>query len=78
MSKYLFYQPVLFTIQGLTPDSGVLPSGQPGEKEANEVYLCAKEIDAILRSLVEDRIASDLMPEDESWGDFVIINFMAR
>ena len=36
--------------------SGVLPSGQPGEKEASRVYLCTKEIDAILRSMVEDRI----------------------
>ncbi len=56
MSKYLFYHPVLFTIQGLTPVSGPLPSGQPGEKEASKVYLCTKEIDAILRSMVEDRI----------------------
>ena len=56
MSKYLFYQPVLFTIQGLTPDSGVLPSGQPGEKEASKAYLSKKEIDAILRLMVEDRI----------------------
>jgi HEPN domain-containing protein len=47
-------------------DFGVLPSGQPGEKEASKVYLCAKEIAAILRPLVEDRIASDSMPEDES------------
>ncbi len=47
-------------------DFGVLPSGQPGEKEANKVYLYAKEIDAILRSLVEDRIVSNSMPEDES------------
>ena len=39
-------------------DFGVLPSGQPGEKEASKVYLCAKEIDAILRPLVEERIAS--------------------
>ena len=56
MSKYLFYRPVLFNIQGLIPDSGVLPSGQPGEKEASKVYLCTKEIDAILRLTVEDRI----------------------
>ena len=47
-------------------DFGALPSGQPGEKEANKVYLCAKEMDAILRPLVKDRIASDAMPEDES------------
>ena len=38
------------------PDSGILPSGQPSEKEASKVYLSAKEIDAILRLMVEDRI----------------------
>ena len=38
------------------PDSGVLPSSQPGEKEASKVYLSTKEIDAILRLMVEDRI----------------------
>jgi HEPN domain-containing protein len=47
-------------------DFGVLPSGQPGEKEASKVYACAKEITAVLRPLVEDRLASDSMPKDES------------
>jgi hypothetical protein len=54
--KYIFYQLVLFNIQGLIPDSGVLPSGQPCEKEASKVYLSTKEIDAILRLMVENRI----------------------
>jgi HEPN domain-containing protein len=39
-------------------DFGALPSGQPSEKEASKVYLCAKEIAAIFRPLVEDRIIS--------------------
>ena len=45
-------------------DFGALPSGQPGEQEANMVYAYAKEIDSFLRPLVEDRINLDTMPTD--------------
>jgi hypothetical protein len=46
----------VFFFARIGPDSGVLPSSQPGEKEASKVYLSTKEIDAIPRLMVEDRI----------------------
>ena len=47
-------------------DFGVLPSGQPDEKEANMAYSHAKEIDTVLRRLVEARIKQGSMPKDVS------------
>ena len=47
-------------------DFGVLPSGQPGEQEANTAYSHAKDIDTILRSLVGERINIGSMPKDDS------------
>ena len=46
----------MFFLARIGPDSGVLPSSQHGEKEASKVYLSTKEIDAILRLMIEDRI----------------------
>lgn len=46
-------------------DFGVLPSGQPGEQEANMAYSHAKDIDTVLRPLVGERINPDSLPEDE-------------
>jgi hypothetical protein len=48
--------PDRFFLARIGLDSGVLPSSQPGEKEASKVYLSTKEIDAIPRLMVEDRI----------------------
>ena len=47
-------------------DFGVLPSGQPGEQEANMAYSHAKDIDTVLRMLVRERINSGSMPKDDS------------
>ena len=47
-------------------DFGVLPSGQPGEREAKMAYSHAKDIDTVLRPLVEDRINQSSMPKDDS------------
>ena len=47
-------------------DFGVLPSGQPGEIEANMAYSHAKDIDTILRPLVGERINIGSMPKDDS------------
>jgi HEPN domain-containing protein len=47
-------------------DFGVLPSGQPGEQEANTAYSHAKDIDTILRPLVGERINIGSMPKDDS------------
>jgi len=47
-------------------DFGVLPSGQPGEREAKMTYSHAKEIDTLLRPLVKDRINPSSMSKDDS------------
>ena len=47
-------------------DFGVLPSGQPGEQEANMAYSHAKDIDTVLRPLVREQINSGSMPKDDS------------
>ena len=47
-------------------DFGVLPSGQPGEQEANMAYSHAKDIDTVLRPLVGERINPGSMPKDDS------------
>ncbi len=35
-------------------DFGILPSGQPGKKEAIKVYRSAEELDSILRALISN------------------------
>jgi HEPN domain-containing protein len=45
-------------------DFGLLPSGQPGEKEARKAYSYAKEINAFFRPLVKDRINRDSDQEE--------------
>ena len=47
-------------------DFGVLPSGQPGEQEANMAYSHAKDIDTVLRPLVGERINLNSIPKDDS------------
>jgi hypothetical protein len=47
-------------------DFGILPSGQPGEQEAKMAFSRAKDIDTVLRPLVEGRINPDSMAKDES------------
>ena len=46
-------------------DFGVLPSGQAGKQEANLAYSHAKDIDAILRPLVQKRINRGSMSKDD-------------
>ena len=46
-------------------DFGVLPSGQAGKQEANLAYSHAKDIDAILRPLVQERINRGSMSKDD-------------
>lgn len=37
-------------------DFGALPSGKPGEQEANSAYSYAKAIDSVFRPMIEERI----------------------
>ena len=47
-------------------DFGILPSGEPDEQEANMAYAHAKDIDAVLRPLVGERINTGSMANDDS------------
>ena len=57
-SKALMFLNDVYIDSRYPADFGVLPFGQSGKEEAKKAYAYAKDVDSLLRPLVEERIVS--------------------